>query len=92
MVSLRFAGDGPENLDAVLRGFDDSLARWPSKHISSRFRGTSPVTPQHGKAGPLPWTEDTNAEVRAWVHRFDANVLQPLHRAHELDGVDLELR
>lgn len=88
LVTLHFAGDEPRDLDAVMRGFDDSLERRPSR----RFRGTSPVTQRHTKSGASTFTEDTNAEVRKWVRRLDRDVLQPLHRAHALTRVDLELR
>lgn len=84
LLTLRFDGSEPPELDRVLAGFDDTLVRRPS----GRFRGTSPVTPSRSGMS----TEDTNAAVRAWVRRLDADVLAPLAAAHGLAHVTLELR
>jgi hypothetical protein len=85
-VALRFSGEPPANLAAILRGFDEELSG-----TEVRFHRPSPYDTVTTRRNRTVNVLDTNTNVRSWVHRFD-RVLTSLHDAHGLEWVRLSLR
>ena len=84
-LDLHFDGSPPANLREILVAVDPELS----------VRGTmaerpSPVS--RSETGRSRYRLDHNGATMSWLKRLDREALSPLHHAHGLAAVDIELR
>lgn len=99
--------DAPVDLADLVVGFDPELAPGRAVPVGGAhrmdgdvrddpeeptFHRLSPVSYRTSKAGSRFVETGHNRAVRAWVRRFDRELLEPLHRGHGLARAELRLR